>query len=70
MRRSPRSPCCPDLLAPDRVAPFHELFPPACAEIEAQRALRNLIADPFTIIVDGRLVIPTSSRGDPGGFPV
>jgi hypothetical protein len=52
------------------VVPFHELFPPASAEIEAQRSLQRLVADPFTIVVDGRLVIPTIARGDPGGFPV
>ena len=70
MGRARRSPCCPDMLAPDRVMPFHEWFEPAFAEMEAQRELRRLIADPYTVLVDGRLAIPTEARGDPGGFPV
>lgn len=70
MRRIPRSPCCPDLLTPDRVVPFHVWFPPAFAEIEAQRELRRLVADQFAVLVDGRLVIATETRGDPGGYPV
>ena len=70
VRRIPRSPCCPDLLAPDRVLPFHQWFPPACAQMQAQQELRSLVADPFTVLVDGRLVVATQSRGDPGGFPV
>ncbi len=69
MRRIPRSPCCPDLLAPDRVLPLQRL-PLACAHVQFQRELQNLVADPFAVIVDGRLVIPTEARGDPGGYPV
>ena len=70
MRRARRSPCCPDLLAPDRVAALPRAgSPPACAEIEAQRELRNLIADPFTVLVDGRLVIPTEVARRPRGLP-
>ena len=70
MRRIRRSPCCPDLLAPDRVLPLHRWLPLPCAELEAQRELRKLVGDPSTVLVDRRLVIPTQSRGDPGGFQV
>jgi hypothetical protein len=45
-------------------------LPLACAHIEAERELRRLVAHPLAILVDGRLVIPTPSRHDPGGYPV
>lgn len=70
VRRTPTSPCCPDLLTPHRVAPFHEWFPAACAELQAQREIRSLVADRGALLIDGRLVITRPSGRDPGGSPV
>lgn len=60
----------PDLLDPNRADSFHELFPPIIVELAEIEHLRELVADPSALMIDGRLVVTTQTIGgaDPGGF--